>query len=272
MNQYRISLLSLFSVLLITSSAWGQVDGFNKGKGNMDLVGSLSFEQGLGYYLADGPIGLKRTRIAFTLFAARGLTDDLDIQLSVPFISTSGSSGIQDAQVFLKWLPVKARMGNGSLAFGAAIGGSVPVSDYQTEGIGAIGQRATSIIPMGVLQYTWDKGWFISAVGGQAIVSAPTPDALLGTFRFGHASTTHYFEAYVQGQEAYGGKDYRGEGELAPTTFKELGVSFVKAGGKYYRPFGTRTGAVVDAGYVLSGRNIDQAVMVAVSFIVHFRK
>ncbi len=86
------------------------------------------------------------------------------------------------------------------------------------------------------------------------------------------ASSKSYWEAYVQAQEAYGGKDYLGVGDQAPSTFKELGVSFVKAGGKYYQPIGERFGWVVEANYVLAGRNVDQSVMAAGSFIMHFRK
>ena len=141
-------------------------------------------------------------RIALSLFAARGLTDDLDLQLSIPFISTTGTSSFQDAQLFMKWLPLKTAVGNGKITFGAAIGGSVPMVKYETETGNSIGQQASSITPMGVLQYTSGSGWFTSIVGGQQMVSAPTPDALIGTFRLGHASEKHYVEAYMDVQEA----------------------------------------------------------------------
>jgi len=260
----------LFTVLAVPVVA--QVDGFNKGKGNMDLVASVSYEQGLAYFLADGTAAIKRARIAGTLFAARGLTEDLDIQVSIPFISLSGNAAFQDAQLFVKWLPLKRPVGNGRITFGVALGGSMPLTDYQTEGLAAIGQQAKSIIPMGVLQYTAGSGWFTSLVGGQQIVQAATPDALIGTYRLGHASADHYVEGYVQAQRAYGGKDYRGVGDKAPTTFKELGGSFLKVGGKYYKPIGSRFGLVGELSYVLAGRNVDKAVMVAGAFIVHFRK
>ncbi|MBP6310643.1 MAG: hypothetical protein KA408_00115 [Flavobacteriales bacterium] len=260
------------AVSLALLSVHAQVDGFNKGKGNMDLVASLSYEQGLNYFLADGTANIKRNRIALSLFAARGLTDDLDVQLSIPFISTTGTSSFQDAQLFLKWLPVKAAVGNGKITFGAAIGGSTPMLDYETETGSAIGQQASSLTPMGVLQYMSGSGWFTSIVAGQQVVSAPTPDALTGTFRLGHASDKHYVEAYVEAQEAYGGKNYLGQGDLAPSSFKELGVSFLRVGAKYYKPIGSRSGIVAGASYVVSGRNVDQMVMVAGSYILHFRK
>lgn len=278
LGQHQSTIMTIFKFVFTTisilalSTANAQVDGFNKGKGNMDLVGSLSYEKGLSYFLADSSANIKRNRIAFSLFLNRGLTDDLDVQLSIPFISSTGTSGLQDAQLFLKWLPVKATVGNGKISFGAALGGSVPMMDYETETGSAIGQQASSIMPMGVLQYTAGSGWFSSIVGGQQIVSAPTPDALIGTFRIGHAGDKHYVEAYLQAQEAYGGKDYLGQGDLAPSSFKELGVSFLRAGGKYYRPIGGRSGIVLGASYVLSGRNVDEMVMVAGSYILHFRK
>lgn len=267
-----IHFLLLISALTGPSALTAQVDGFNKGKGNTDLVGSLSYEQGLAYYLAEGTAAISRYRAAVSIFAARGLTDDLDMQLSLPFIASNGASGPQDGQLFVKWLPLKRPMASGTFSFGVAIGGSTPLSDYETEGLGAIGQQASSIIPMGVAQYMAGSGYFFSLVGGQIAASSPTPDALIGTARFGQADASHYWEAYIQGQHAYGGKDYLGTGDLAPTTFKELGVSFVKAGGKYYKPIGERFGWVVEANYVLSGRNVDQSVMAAGSFIMHFRK
>ncbi len=270
---YRNSiLLQLLFALVTIPFANAQVDGFNKGKGNMDLVGSLSYDQGLAYYLAEGTASLSRYRAAVSLFVARGLTDDLDVQLSVPFIVSNGSSGLQDGQLFVKWLPLKAPVGSGKISFGAALGASVPLMDYETEGLGAIGQQATSLIPMGVLQYTAGSGYFTSVVGGQFVTEGPTPDALTGTFRFGQASSSHYWEAYVKAQEAYGGKDYLGAGDLAPTTFKELGVSYVKVGGKYYRPIGDRFGYVGELSYVIAGRNVDQSVMAALSFIMKFKK
>lgn len=264
-----LAALSCFSIPMRTSA---QVDGFSKGQGNMDLVGSLSYEQGFGYFLAEGTAAIHRYRAALSVFAARGLTKNLDVQVSIPFIISNGSSGVQDGQLFLMWLPVSAPVGKGKLTFGAAVGGSTPLTKYQTEGLGAIGQQASSIIPLGVLQYTSASGYFASIVGGQSVTEAPTPDALLGTLRFGHASSTHFWEAYLRAQEAYGGKDYRGEGELAPNTFKELGVSYMRVGGKYYKPVGTRFGYVGEVSYVLAGRNVDQAAMAAFSFIVHFRK
>ncbi len=257
---------------LLSPAAEAQVDGFNKGAGNIDAVASITYEKGLGYYLDDGTAAIKRYRATSALFAVGGITKDLDLQVSIPFITNSTESDLQDASAFLKWLPLKSALGKGTVTFGPAIGYGLPLADYQTEGVNAIGQLATGVIPMGVLQYTCDPGWFSSLVGGEIVASDPTPDALIGTLRFGHFNATHYWEVYLQGQKADGGKNYRGTADLAPNSFKELGVDFVKAGGKYYKPIGTRFGVVGEVNYVVSGRNVDQAVLVAGSFIVHFGK
>lgn len=257
---------------LLAPAAEAQVDGFNKGAGKVDVVASFSYEKGLGYYLAEGSAAIKRSRIAATLFAAGGLTEDLDLQVSIPYISNSTESAFHDASAFLKWLPVKTAMAKGKLALGPALGYSLPVTNYQTEGVNAIGQQASCIIPMGVVQYTADAGCFTSLVGGVVLASDPTPSAVIGTLRFGHFNSTHFWEVYVQGQKADGGKNYRGTGEFAPTSFTELGVDFVKAGGKYYKPINPRIGLVAEASYVLSGRNVDQAIMGALSLVVHFGK
>ena len=101
----------VFIACLFSPVAEAQVDGFNKGAGNVDVVASLSYEKGLAYYLAEGTAAIKRSRIAATLFAAGGITEDLDLQLSIPFISNSTEAGFQDASVYLKWLPVKTALG-----------------------------------------------------------------------------------------------------------------------------------------------------------------
>lgn len=256
---------------LLSPSAVAQVDGFNKGAGHVDIVGSFSYEKGLGYYLAEGKAAIQRSRNTANLFAAGGITEDLDLQLSIPYIWNSTESDFQDASAYLKWLPVKPVIGNGELALGPALGYSLPLTDYQTEGVDAIGQHATGIVPMGVVQYTWNNGIFASLVGGHVFASDPTPDALIGTLRFGHFNSTHFWELYLQGQKADGGKNYRGTGDLAPTSFTQLGVDFLKVGGKYYLPISSRIGAVAEAGYTLSGRNVDQAVLGALSIVVHLK-
>ena len=60
----------VFIACLFSPVAEAQVDGFNKGAGNVDVVASLSYEKGLAYYLAEGTAAIKRSRIAATLFAA----------------------------------------------------------------------------------------------------------------------------------------------------------------------------------------------------------
>jgi hypothetical protein len=106
-TKYFFRTFSCMAVSLALLSVHAQVDGFNKGKGNMDLVASLSYEQGLNYFLADGTANIKRNRIALSLFAARGLTDDLDVQLSIPFISTTGTSQFSGCSALLKMVTCK---------------------------------------------------------------------------------------------------------------------------------------------------------------------
>lgn len=256
---------------LLAHDGMAQIDGWSKGKGNMDVVASLSWNQGLGYYLAGGnTAAIQRYRASVGLFAARGLTRDLDLQVSIPFVMSNTEGGLQDAQAFLKWLPLHAHIGEGILSGGAAMGYSLPMSDYATEGLGAIGQQATSVIPMGAVQYRWNTGLFTSLVGGLTLRDDPVPSNTHFTFRLGKATADNYWEAYFQWQQADGGKDYRGTGDRAPSTFRELGVDFTRLGGKWFFPMSDRVGLVADVNYTLTGRNIDQAVMVAGSIVWRF--
>jgi hypothetical protein len=263
------SLLFVLPGLLCAHSAGAQVDGFNKGKGNMDLVLSLGYEQGLSYYLASGTADVQRSLASVSLFAARGLTKELDVQLSVPYVSWGGLSTIQDGQAFVKWLPLSARCAKGTLTAGAAAGGSMPLSEYPTGGYGV---RASTFLPMGVVQYRWDEGTFVSLIGGHAFAEGRSPDAVVGTLRAGRATAAYYGEVYLQVQETSGGRDLRLGDEGALSASNDLAIDFVRLGAKYYHPFGKRFGWVIGAAYNLAGRNVDRSVMGAGSFIVHFRK
>ena len=256
----------LFVLLFTAAGSIAQLDGWNKGKGVLDLAFSASYQKALAYYNADGEFPIERTRNAASLFAAYGITRNLDVSVGIPFVRSGNVAGLQDAQLFLKWLPVK----KGGFTAGAGVGVSTPMTNYGTEGINAIGQQAIAFPAVGILHYKWSSGLFASAVGGYIHKLEPVPSQWPLIVRIGLARTAWYGEVYLDKLTATSGGDYRGTGDLAVASFRQIGVSYTRVGAKYYKPFAKRWGAALDVNYAIAGRNADRELGVSLSLVRKF--
>ena len=127
--------LIVFSLLLSFSiKAQGPVDGYNKGKGNLDMGLGYSIDKGDKFYAGTTEISLQRTIKAYSLFAIYGITDKLDVQLNIPFVAIGSEKDFQDGSIYLKYNAIKKdnKLGNFNLL--GAVGYYNPLSDYQTQG------------------------------------------------------------------------------------------------------------------------------------------
>ena len=260
--------LSAFAIAMCLG-ATAQLDGWTKGKGNTELALGATFEQGTGFYAGTEKVDLTRTKIVATVFAVRGITDNLDVILNVPYVNISGGGGLQDIAGWLKWAPVRTGIGaNWNMSLVAAVGFSAPMTNYNTETISAIGQANTAFMPTGLLQFqNNNSGFFFNVSSGYHFKSEPTPDLVPFQFKVGLAKAKYYLEAYFDMGESQGGKDYRGTGDLAAESFKELGASWQKVGVKFYKPLHERYGISADVFKVISGRNYDDSFCLLAAFI-----
>ena len=269
MTKRSIIAIPFMLALLLPFYSIAQLDGWTKGKGNMDLALSTTFEQGTGFYAGEELIDLTRTQVVASIFAARGITKDLDVILSIPYVNISGSGGFQDIAFWLKWAPIQTDLGqNWKMSLVAAGGISTPMSNYGTESVSSIGQQATVFMPMALAQFQHNRtGFFFNLSSGYHFKTEPTPDLVPFTFKAGLAKTKYYLEVYFDVGVSQGGKDYRGQGELAPDSFTEIGANWSKLGAKYYQPLNDRYGFSCEAFKTLSGRNYDNSIGLAAAFI-----
>ena len=262
--------LLILCTLFLAIQGYGQLDGWTKGKGNTDIAIGATFEQGTGFYAGtERTTDITRTKVVGTVFAAHGLTKDLDVILNIPYVNVSGTGGLQDLAAWLKWAPIQPQIAdNWKMSFVLGAGYSLPMTDYETETIGAIGQANTAAMGMGLLQFqNTNTGFFFNVSGGYFVKSDPTPDLIPLQFKIGLAKTKYYAELYFDMGESQGGKDYLGEGDLAAESFKELGASWLKVGGKWYKPFNDKHGLAIEGFKVLDGRNYDDSFGLAASLI-----
>ncbi len=253
---FTFSFLFISSVLL----AQAPVDGYSKGKGNASLVTSASFESFSKFYANDGLSNLGRNTQAYSFFGAVGITDKLDAQISIPFVVTGPEKSLQDLSMFLKYAFLKK--GNTSIL--GSLGQSTPMTNYQTEGLFAIGQQAGSIDTRLIIQQNIGNGFFITAQSGFTKRTSPTPSSIPVSLKFGYGSNKIYTDIWLDYQYAFGGTNYA---DGSGSSFRTLGIGYTKIGGQIYKPINKKIGISLGGSYVLAGRNVGKAVVASGALI-----
>lgn len=269
MNKIYITLALLISST--ATMAQGLLDGYMKGKGNTDVALSASFEAGGDFFLEEGTTGISRSIASINVFAAHGVTDWLDLVASLPYISNGGKeSGIQDASLFFRLKLAEVKVKDVKARFMLGGGYQLPVTDYRTDNAFAIGQQGESKEIRGIIQL--EKGnYFLMLKGGYSFRNDPNTDALPLVAKIGIAKEKYYADLFVDYLGANGGTNYLPEIPVnLQRDFQELGVSFLRIGGNYYRPFTPNFGGVVGAAYTLDGRNIGKTIRISVGGVVKF--
>ncbi len=265
-----ITALSL--IITVTSSfSQGLLDGYMKGKGNTDVALSASFESGSDFFIAEGTTTLSRSISSVNLFAAYGVTDWLDVVASLPYISNDGKeSGLQDASLFLRLKVAEISVNDVKARFMLGAGYQLPLTDYETESAFAIGQQGESKEIRGIVQL--EKGhYFMMLKVGYSFRNNPVTDALPLVAKVGIAKEKYYADLFVDYLEADGGTNYIPGTPLSrQPPFQELGVSYLRIGGNYYRPLAPAIGGVVGAAYTLDGRNIGKTFRVSAGIVAKF--
>lgn len=254
--------LFLISLSLFSFSQ-GNVDGFFKSKGELDLAFSGSISNSTKYFRTLGPIKYKRFQAIVGAFGTYGITDNLNVIVSLPLVNFK----LQDASVFAKYKLINVTSKKGLVNIAPALGVSFPMSNYPTQSGQAIGQRATILQPKLVVQYKHVKNWFIQTQGGYNYTIDPVPPAIVASAKAGYIYKDWYFDAWFDYQYGIGGKDY---GIDAPD-FRELGVSFSKIGGVIYKNVGKKSGVFLNGSYIISGRNIGQTITISGGYVLKLK-
>lgn len=242
------------------SFSQGNVDGFFKSKGELDLAFSGSYSASTKYLRKDDVINFERNQAIIGIYGVYGITDKWNAIISLPMINFKP----QDGTVLVKYKLVGKQGKKGDFTLAPAVGVSFPMSNYVTQSGQAIGQQATILQSKLVLQYKHPKNWFIQAQGGYNYAFNPVPSALVASVKIGYIYKKWYFDAWFDYQYGIGGKDY---GIIKPD-FRELGVSYDKVGGVVYRNIGKRSGVFINGSYIIAGRNIGQAYAVSAGYVL----
>jgi hypothetical protein len=266
----RLYILLTLILPFSESFSQGKIDGFFRGKGNATAVFGMGFEDNKNYFIGNDKSDISRSLYYANLYGSYGFTDNLDVSVSIPFLSSNKNTNFQDILLFTKYRVFQKEMKTGNLQLSIAGGFSTPISNYEIGGLNDIGQQATVIESRAVVHYQWNTGWFATLQSGYSYKFAETPSSLPLTFKAGKATAKWYYDFYYDYQHSFGGIDYRGT--PPPQNFKEIGSDFHKIGGTVFTSFSENLGAFISLSYVLSGRNVFQGPGYGAGLVYNFRK
>jgi len=257
----------LFLILFYSLSTFSQgpVDGFFKGKGNLDVALSGSYQHSEKFYMGFNTISYPRTLTSVSLFAEYGVTNNLDVIANIPFINGQ----FQDVSFFVKYgLPFDFCDSESPFHIIPTVGISFPITNYETQAGQAIGQRATQIQPKLILQYQLKHGFFIQAQSGYNYTLDPVPSSIPVSAKLGFSKNKIYTDIWFDYQKGLGDIEWIGG---ASQNFRTLYVTYSKIGGVVYYSIRPKIGIFLNGSYILSGINLGKSFTIGAGFVYKFK-
>ncbi|MDB5263724.1 MAG: hypothetical protein JWQ14_3007 [Adhaeribacter sp.] len=294
-THFRLICLLLFLCIgPKNADAQSIADGFMKGKGNSSAALSYSYESYDTYFVGgnstqNANLGTIATR-SLSFYGVTGLTDKLDIVVSLPYIKAAASEGFwqdqkgfQDVALYLKYNAFEKEMGNlGALSVMVAGGISTPLGPYIADAPVAIGHHSTNFDGRVISQFKTNSGFFVSVQAGyirrsdvkldRDAVPLPepggagtpyyngfkshVPNSFDYSIKAGFAAGVVYADAWLQEQKAGDGTDI-GPGIPFPSN----AVSYTRTGFSFFVPvpFYRAVGLGAGTSFTLNGKNVGKA-------------
>ena len=264
----------------------GAVDGYLKGKGNLDVATSFSGNSAERFLGSSGNVyDLKYKGSLLSLFAELGLSDNFDLVAVGAVVFTPSLSGFQDGAIYAKY-----RLGIWEVKKGyrlhviSALGASFPLSNYKPTANGALGTKAITVQPRFILQLETPPGFFVNLTGGYnwrldepskadiLEVQNTRPDFQPGSpsnfttymVKFGFPAAHYYLDTWFEWQTTNGGSNYVPDLTDLPQLY---GVSYKQVGGTAYYSDSGKNGFYLSAGYILGGRNVSQIFRITGGYV-----
>jgi hypothetical protein len=285
-------LLFLISMIIcctsVNLSAQGLLDGFMRGKGQIVSAISYSHESFDTYFVSTNNtqnenLGTIKTN-SINFFAAAGLTDYLDVVVSLPYITARANQGFwsdqkdfQDISFFLKGRILETNFSeNDNLSIIGAIGVITPLSDYIADAPVSIGNQSTQLEGRFIAQYRTSFGVFVTSQFGYSKrhnididigLEVSVPDAFDYILRAGGSYKKLYADAWFQHQNSRNGTNIG-----AGVPFPSNEIDFSRIGFTLYHtiPKIESLGLALSTGFTLSGKNIGKSDRITASLVYNF--
>ncbi|WP_299894324.1 transporter [uncultured Aquimarina sp.] len=219
--------LLCFSAPLVAQT---EVSGFYPQKNELTIAPSYSFKQYDRFYrgteLTEGnPAGLGSiSSYIVNLYGEYGITNWLSASLNIPYIfiesetgepdpvqGTSSVEGIQDLSVFLKGRILEKNINSlGKLGIGAALGTSIPIGNYEAEGVLSLGNNANTFNANVMAQLTTKVNFFTEVQYGYSLKDNSdfdVPNAQVYGIKLGYFNNYFYTHVQLAVQDSMDGLD-----------------------------------------------------------------
>ncbi len=271
-------------VLFATVSLAAQplTDGFSKEKGTGDVFLSYSWERYDMFYngdtKGDAPpqFGGEITTQSVGLYAVYGITDDLNVIASLPYIAAKGAgdtsaddapsqeaNGLQDVELMLKYRFLTKESEQGKFSLLGAASFSAPITDYEANEVISIGNHAAAGNVHLIAHYISAPGIFGEVQAGYSLRGKDgdneVPNAALLSAKVGYAGSQIYVDGWVRSQVS--ASDAPDIGMMTP--FSTTRVNYTQIGVSAFRSVGAGIGLSLGVAQYVTGRNVGLATRVS---------
>ncbi len=301
----QIKLTALLIVLIAGSNisfAQTDLDAIMMGKGQLCIGPMYSYTSWKNYWEGD----LKRNNLnlgtvstqAISLMGAYGVSDKLNVLFSAPYVQTKASAGtlkgmkgIQDINLFVKWMPIEKQIGKGTFSLYTIGGVSVPLTNYVADFLPlSIGLRSKTASARLMLDYEVNN--IFATVSGTYVArdnitidrtsyytnhqinsnEVEMPDASNINFRAGYRSSKLIAEAVVNKWTTLGGFDITRNNMPFPSNRMNATTAGVNV--KYVVTNDHALSIVAGGNTTVAGRNAGQSTTYygSIFYIVEFGK
>jgi hypothetical protein len=219
------------------------------------------------------------------VMANYGVSDKFNILVNLPYVAThasagtlKGQSGLQDASLFLKYMPFEIPVGKGVISLYGIAGVSIPMSNYQADFLPmSIGAHSRNTMARFLVDYQLSN-FFTTASAEYVYRSNITidrnsyyttqmhytnqvdlPNVMVYNGRMGYRSESWIAEAVAENYTSLGGFDIRKNDMPFPSNK----MNWTTLGANFKYTFSKPSGLELTAGgdYVISGRNVGQSTV-----------
>ncbi|WP_188112059.1 transporter [Aquimarina sp. RZ0] len=287
LHKSKKSLIGAVLLLLISPSVMAQteVSGFYPQKNELTIAPSYSYKSYDKFYIGtelnDGnPAGLGSISSSIiNLFGEYGITNWLSASINLPYIyiesetgapdpvlGESSTSGLQDLSLFVKGKIAGTKVSNlGNLEVGAALGASIPIGDYEGEGVLSLGNNANAYNLNLLAQFTSSINVFTELQAGYSLKESSehaVPNAMVYGAKVGYFNRYFYVHAQLAIQDSMDGLDI-GTPEFAaaggPAALPQTEVDFTNINFNLYVPvYKNSIGVSTAYNQNLDGRNFSK--------------
>ncbi len=284
----QVKLFLICCILLTAPAAKAQtdMDAIMMGKGQLCIGPMYSYSSWKNYWEGtlkrdNQNLGKVSTQ-AISLMGAYGVSDKLNVLFGVPYIQTKTSAGtlhsmkgVQDLNLFVKWMPIEKQIGPGTFSLYTIGGISIPLTNYVADFLPlSIGLRSKTASARLMLDYEWNN--IFATVSGTYVArdnitidrtsyytdhlilsnEVEMPDASNFNFRAGYRSSKLIAEAVVNKWTTLGGFDITRNNMPFPSNRMNATTAGVNV--KYVVTNDHALSIVAGGNTTVAGRNVGQ--------------